>query len=32
MIAVVAIKRMAEFLGKEMIKGSGISCHFIISK
>jgi len=32
MIAVVAIKRMGEFLGKEIIKGKGITCNFIISK
>ena len=32
MIAVVAINRMAEFLGKDLIKGKGITCNFIIAK
>lgn len=26
MIAVVAIKRMGEFLGPELVKGKGITC------
>ena len=31
MIAVVAVRRMAEFLGPDLIKGKGITCNFIIS-
>ena len=32
MIAVVGVKRMAEFLGKDLLSGKGITCNFIISK
>ena len=31
-LALVGINRMGEFLGKEMVKGKGITCTFLISK
>lgn len=27
-----AAKRLAEFLGSELLNGKGLNCHFIISK
>lgn len=30
--SISAAKRLAEFLGEEMIKGKGLSCQFIISQ
>lgn len=31
-VGLTAAKRMAEFLGPEIIKGKGLNTHFIISK
>lgn len=29
--SISAAKRLAEFLGDEMVRGKGLACHFIIS-
>ena len=31
-VALTSAKRMAEFLGEDILKGSGLNCNFIISK
>lgn len=31
-IALTAAKRLAEFLGSELLNGKGLNCHFVISK